>query len=132
MLKQFACHVNSGQQLKPHEQSCLKRLGKDCAVYLRMQAHDLSSYTTILELLANVVMKADIPQVCPGCPVKDPKDHLLLHVGKEVYRALSYRDQLLPCLIKDRSNLPVVHNTNIKINGKAAGEGLDLQVLRQL
>ncbi|KAJ8256551.1 hypothetical protein COCON_G00187030 [Conger conger] len=120
-LRQFASHVTSGQELRPHEQSSLRRLGTDCADYLRMQAHDQGSYTAILELLANVFTTADMPQVCSECPVKHPKDHMLLNLGTEVYKAFPYRDQLLPYLIKNRPDLPVVHNTCVKINTKAAG-----------
>ncbi|KAJ8369061.1 hypothetical protein SKAU_G00090890 [Synaphobranchus kaupii] len=121
MLKQFAGHVSSGQELTPHEQSCLQRLGCDCVTFLRMRTHDLPSYTSVLEVLTGVVKKSKVPQICPSCPVKEPKDHLLLNMATEVYKASTNPDELLPYIIQDRPDLPLVYNTKVKIDGTAAG-----------
>lgn len=121
MLKQVAGHVTSGQELKPHEQSSLQRLGGDCTSFLRMRAHDCLSYTGVLELLTDVVKTGGVPQVGQDSPVKKPIEHLLLSVGSEVYKAAPNPDELLPYIIKDRPNLPVIYNVTVKINGQAAG-----------
>ncbi|KAG7470797.1 hypothetical protein MATL_G00117640 [Megalops atlanticus] len=121
MLQNFVGHVTCGQKLAEHEQACLKRLGGDCAKYLRMGAHDCSSYNSILTMLTNMVKKAGVPQVCASCPVKDSKDHLLLHMGTEVYKASPNPDDLLPYIIKDRPNLPTVSNARVRINSDTKG-----------
>ncbi|XP_036392743.1 TRPM8 channel-associated factor homolog [Megalops cyprinoides] len=121
MLQNFTGHVTCGQKLTEHEQACLKRLGGDCATYLRMQAHDCPSYNSILNTLTNMVKKAGVPQVCASCPVENSKDHLLLHVGTEVYKASPNPDDLLPYIIKDRPNLPTVPNARVQIHGNTAG-----------
>ncbi|KAI1894076.1 hypothetical protein AGOR_G00130270 [Albula goreensis] len=121
MLRHFANHVTCGKKLKQHEEANLRRLGGDCATYLRMRAHDCPSYASILELLTDMVKTAGVPQVCSKCPVKSPKDHLLLHVGTEVYKASPNPDELLPYIIKKRSDLPVVPNVRVRIDGNTAG-----------
>lgn len=55
-------------------------------------------------------------KVCDKCPVRSPKDHLLLTVGAEVYKVSPDPDALLPYLIKDNPLLPVVYNQRIKIS----------------
>lgn len=60
-------------------------------------------------------------KVCDNCPVRKPKDHLLLTVGAEVYNVSPDPDALLPYLIKDNPLLPVVHNHRIKIEVDAQG-----------
>lgn len=125
LLKQFAFHVTTGQELKPHVHKSLRRLGGDCGVFLHMQDHDHASYTNVLELLTNMVIKANMPQVCASCPVKDPKDYLLLNVGNELYKVSPHRDHLVPFIIKEKPDLPVVHNVKFKIDGKVEGGGLN-------
>lgn len=63
-------------------------------------------------------------KVCESCPVKSPKDHLLLSVGTEIYKVCPNPDALLPYLIKDNPQLPVVHDHKIKININTAGQTL--------
>lgn len=60
-------------------------------------------------------------------PVKSPKDHLLLSIGSEMFKAFSDPDVLLPHLIKDIPTLPVVKSQRIKINVDTAGETMAFQ-----
>ncbi|XP_030253320.1 TRPM8 channel-associated factor homolog [Sparus aurata] len=121
LLNRFASHVAQGQELTQHEEECLKKLGSDCATYLHMEAHDCSSYAQVVSTVTDLIKKSDIPQVCGSCPVKTPKDHLLLNVAAEVYKVCPDPDALLPYLIKDNPLLPVVYNHRITINTKTGG-----------
>ncbi|CAK6974959.1 TRPM8 channel-associated factor homolog isoform X1 [Scomber scombrus] len=121
LLHRFAGHVTKGQQLTQHEEKCLKKLGSDCANYLRMQAHDCSSYTQVVSTLTDILKSSDMPQVCDSCPVKSSKDHLLLSVGAEVYKVCPDPDALLPYLIKHNPLMPVVYNHKVKMNANTAG-----------
>ncbi|KAM3616936.1 uncharacterized protein V6R79_026419 [Siganus canaliculatus] len=120
LLKRFAGHVTCGEELTKHEEECLKKLGGDCANYLHMKAHDCSSYAQIVSTLIDIIKKTGMPQVCDSCPVKGPKEHLLLNVGAEVYKICPDPDALLPYLIKHNPLLPVVYNHRIKINVNTA------------
>lgn len=53
-------------------------------------------------------------------PVESPKDHLLLHLGSEVYKVSPDADDLLRFLIKDIPTF--VRDQKIKINVKTAGQ----------
>ncbi|XP_046891485.1 TRPM8 channel-associated factor homolog [Hypomesus transpacificus] len=121
LLRRFASHVNTGAELTQHEETCLKKLGKDCSMYLNMQAYDCSSYSNVLSSLTDILKQAAVPQVCQSCPVSLPKDHLLLSVGAEVYKVCPDPDALLPYLIKDQPVRAVRHNTNITIRTKTGG-----------
>ncbi|XP_044057274.1 TRPM8 channel-associated factor homolog isoform X2 [Siniperca chuatsi] len=121
LLRRFAGHVTDGEELSKDEEECLKKLGKDCTHYLHMKAHDCSSYTQIVSTLTDILMKLEIPQVCDSCPVKSPKDHLLLSVATEVYKVCPDPDALLPYLIKHNPMMPVVYNHRIKINVNTTG-----------
>ncbi|XP_068562973.1 TRPM8 channel-associated factor homolog [Cebidichthys violaceus] len=122
LLHRFAGHVTEGKELTEHEEEYLKKLGWDCANYLNMKAHYCSSYTQVVSSLTDIIKKSGMPQVCDSCPVKSPKDHLLLSVGAEVYKVCPDPDALLPYLIKDNPLMPVVYNHRIKINANTAGE----------
>ena len=61
-------------------------------------------------------------KVSDSCPVKSPKDHLLLSVGAEVYKVCPNPDVLLPYLIKHNPVLPVVYNQRLKIHVNTASE----------
>ncbi|XP_073343163.1 TRPM8 channel-associated factor homolog [Pagrus major] len=120
LLNRFAGHVTQDKKLSKHEEECLKKLGQDCASYLHMKAHDCSSYAQVVSTLTDILMKSGMPQVCDSCPVKKPKDHLLLNVGTELYKICPDPDALLPYLIKHNPLLPVVYNHKIKINANTA------------
>lgn len=60
-------------------------------------------------------------------PVKSPKDHLLLSVGSEMYKAFPDPDVLLPHLTMDIPTLPVVNSQRIKINVNTVGETMAFQ-----
>lgn len=62
-LRRFAAHVNQGEQLTKHEEECLKKLGKDCATFLNMKAHDCSSYTQVVSTLTDILKSSGMPQV---------------------------------------------------------------------
>lgn len=61
-------------------------------------------------------------KVCDSCPVKSPKDHLLLSLGAHVYKFCPDPDALLPYLIKDNPLLQVVYNHRIKIEANTEGQ----------
>ncbi len=121
MLHRFAEHANLGQELNNQEQSCLKRLGNDCASYLRMRSYDSAAYTSMVALLSDIVKKVGVPQVCSNCPVQCAKDHLMLHIGSEVYKVSPDPDALLPYIIKDRPILPTVSNARVWISANTRG-----------
>ncbi|XP_051252627.1 LOW QUALITY PROTEIN: TRPM8 channel-associated factor homolog [Dicentrarchus labrax] len=121
LLHRFAGHVTQGTELSKHEEECLQKLGKDCSTFLHMKAHDCSSYTQVVSTLTDILKKTGMPQVCDSCPVKSPKDHLLLSVGAEVYKVCPNPDALLPYLIKHNPMMPVVYNQRIQINANTAG-----------
>uniref|UniRef100_A0A4W6DSG2 Peptidase M60 domain-containing protein n=1 Tax=Lates calcarifer TaxID=8187 RepID=A0A4W6DSG2_LATCA len=116
LLHRFASHVTKGEKLTKREEECLKKLGSDCCAYLNMKAHSCSSYMQVVATLTNILKKTGMPQVCDSCPVKSPKDHLLLSLGAEVYKVCPDPDALLPYLIKDNPLMPVVYNHRIRIN----------------
>lgn len=121
MLQRFAEHVSLGQELTAHEQGCLKQLGSDCASYLRMRSHDSAAYTSVVAILSDIVKEVGVPQVCSNCPIKCAKDHLMIHVGSELYKVSPNPDALLPYIIKDRPNLPTVSDARVRISANTAG-----------
>lgn len=121
MLQRFAQHVSQGQELTDREQGCLKQLGTDCASYLQMRCHDSAAYTSVVALLSDIVKEVGVPQVCSNCPVESPKDHLMLHIGTEVYKVTPDPDALLPYIIKDRPNLPTLSNARVRITANTGG-----------
>uniref|UniRef100_A0A3P9BBR9 TRPM8 channel-associated factor homolog n=1 Tax=Maylandia zebra TaxID=106582 RepID=A0A3P9BBR9_9CICH len=116
LLYRFAAHVTAGENLSQHEERYLKRLGNDCNAYLQMKAHDSSHYRQVLATLTDLLKRSGLPQVSDSCPVKSPKDHLLLAVGTQVYKVCPDPDALLPYLIKDNPMMPVVYNHRIKVD----------------
>ncbi|XP_068452057.1 TRPM8 channel-associated factor homolog [Clinocottus analis] len=120
LLHRFAKHVSHSVELDKHEEEHLKRLGRDCGTFLNMKAHECPSYKQVLSTLTYIVMQSDMPQVCHDCPVKSPKDHLLLSLGSEVYKVCSDPEALLPYLIRDNPLMPVVYNHKIKIDVNTA------------
>ncbi|KAK0155023.1 TRPM8 channel-associated factor [Merluccius polli] len=116
MLRRFASHVTHGEELTADELVCLKKLGVDCANYLKIKAHHCPSYTQVLSTLTEILMKSGMPKVCDKCPAKSPKDHLLLSVGPEVYKVCPNPDALLPYLIKDNQAMPVFYDYRIPID----------------
>lgn len=122
LLRRFGGHVTNGEKLSKQEEGCLKKLGQDCADFLHMNAHDCCSYTQVVSTLTDLIMKSGMPQVCDTCPVKNPKDHLLLNVAPEVYKVCQNPDALLPYLIKENPIMPVLYDHVIKIDADTAGE----------
>ena len=61
-LRCFAGHVIQGQELIMHGEDHLKKLGRECVSFLKMEAHDSYSYTQVLSILTDV-LKAGMPQV---------------------------------------------------------------------
>lgn len=64
MLHQFASQVFD-RGLSQLKMESLKKLGSDCAKYLQMKAYDWSSYTQIMLVLYDLIVKAGMPQVSP-------------------------------------------------------------------
>ncbi|XP_065136239.1 TRPM8 channel-associated factor homolog [Paramisgurnus dabryanus] len=121
VLGHFGKHLTKGQKLTPHVEGSLKQLGKDCASYLRMRAHDCASYNSMITLLTNVVKEIGVPQVSSKCPVKTPKDYLMLQIGTELYKTVSDPDALLPYIIKERPDLPTVSDARVHISANTGG-----------
>ncbi|XP_046718500.1 TRPM8 channel-associated factor homolog [Silurus meridionalis] len=107
LLQRFAGHVIQGQDLTEHEQECLQKLNRDCTHYLRMQAHDSASYTSMVSLITEFIKEAGVPQVSQTCPVQSFKDKMLLNLASEVYKVCKDPDALLPYIIKNLPNLPL-------------------------
>ncbi|KAM9812995.1 TRPM8 channel-associated factor homolog isoform 1-T2 [Syngnathus typhle] len=120
LLQRFVAHVTKEEELSDNEEQHLKRFGKDCSAFLKMEAHDRCSYAQVLSSLTHVLKKSGLPQVCDTCPVKSPKEHLLLNMGPEVYKVCPNPDSLLPYLIKEKPLLPVVYNYRIPLNVNTA------------
>ncbi|XP_030633903.1 TRPM8 channel-associated factor homolog [Chanos chanos] len=118
LLQRFIEHMTLSKTLTEHEQAFLKKLGSDYAKYLRIQAHDSASYTSVVTSLTEMLKKVDFPQVSDKRPVSSAKDHLLLHIGTQVYKVCSDPDTLLPYIIKNRPNLPTVSNARVCISVK--------------
>ncbi|XP_030600029.1 TRPM8 channel-associated factor homolog [Archocentrus centrarchus] len=120
LLNRLAANVTTDEQLSEHEERNLKRLGYDCSTYLQMKAHDCAHYRQVLSTLTEVLMRSGLPQVSESCPVRSPKDRLLLTVGPELYKVSPNPDALLPHLLKDNPLMPVVYNHRINIDVKTA------------
>lgn len=63
LLNRVAGHVTEGQELTGSEEEFLKKLGPDCASYLRMNAHDSSFYTQMVSTLTDLLQKSGMPPV---------------------------------------------------------------------
>uniref|UniRef100_A0A3Q3LYL4 TRPM8 channel-associated factor homolog n=1 Tax=Mastacembelus armatus TaxID=205130 RepID=A0A3Q3LYL4_9TELE len=120
LLHRFAGHVFNNEELTQQEEGCLRKLGKDCSSFLRMKPQDCTAYHQVVSTLTDILKRSGMPQVCDSCPVKTPKDHLLLNLGALLYKVCPDPDALLPYLIKENPFLPVVYNQRIKINVNTA------------
>lgn len=63
LLGRFAGYVCEGQKLTERDEECLKKLGGDCANFLRMQAYSCPLYTQVASTLTNILKKSGMPQV---------------------------------------------------------------------
>ncbi|KAK5868484.1 hypothetical protein PBY51_009493 [Eleginops maclovinus] len=122
VLSRFAGLVTKGEELPMHEEKQLKKLEMECANFLMTKAYGSYSYKQVLSILTDILKKLGMPQVSVKNPVKNPKDHLLLSVGTELYKASPDPDALLPYLIKDIPVLPVVKGQRIRITVNTADE----------
>ncbi|XP_034557855.1 TRPM8 channel-associated factor homolog [Notolabrus celidotus] len=121
MLRRFAGHVTKGEKLSKQDEGNLKKLSDDCSTFLHMNSRDCCSYTQVVSTLTDVLKTTGLPNACEKCPVKSAKDHLLLSVGADVYKACPNPDALLPHLIKDNPALPVIYNHKVMVNVDTAG-----------
>lgn len=64
-------------------------------------------------------------KVSENCPVKAPRDHMLLRMGTEVFKVCPDPDALLPFLIKNNPLMPVVYNHRLRINVNTAGQAFN-------
>uniref|UniRef100_A0A3Q2D5L8 TRPM8 channel-associated factor homolog n=1 Tax=Cyprinodon variegatus TaxID=28743 RepID=A0A3Q2D5L8_CYPVA len=117
LLHRFAEHVLEGAELSKQDEEHLKRLGGDCASFLRMKAYDSFCYVEIMSLLTDILKKGGIPKVSEKISVKSPKDHMLLSLASDVYEASLNKEELLPQIIKV-DPVPVVKNQSIKIQAQ--------------
>ncbi|XP_072311755.1 TRPM8 channel-associated factor homolog [Eucyclogobius newberryi] len=120
LLYRFARHVTENKDITPHEEKRLKKLGCDCASFLRLDSDGCCSQLQFVSMLTDLLKTTGMPQVSETCPVKSPKDHLLLSLATEVYKVCPNPEELLGFLIKDNPLLPVVHNQKIKLNVNTA------------
>lgn len=63
LLHRFAGYVNRGDKLTKEEEKHLKKLSKDCASYLKMNAHGCCFYTQLLSSLTDILVMSGMPQV---------------------------------------------------------------------
>ncbi|XP_074535866.1 TRPM8 channel-associated factor homolog [Halichoeres trimaculatus] len=120
-LQNFSDHVTKGEKLSKEDEENLRKLGQDCSNFLHMNSRDCCSYSQVLSNLTAILKTSGLPQVCESRPAKSPKDHLLLTVGTDVYKASPDPDALLPHLIKNNPSLQVVHNHEVVVNVDTAG-----------
>ncbi|KAM4743146.1 TRPM8 channel-associated factor homolog [Anableps anableps] len=118
LLHSFAGHVLEGGELTKQDEEHLKKLGGNCASFLKMKAYSSFSYIQILYLLTDILKKVDIPQASKENPAKSPKEHLLLSLATDVYEASLNQEELLHYIIKNNPPLPVVKNQRIKITAQ--------------
>ncbi|KAL3057194.1 hypothetical protein OYC64_007633 [Pagothenia borchgrevinki] len=121
LLRSFAGHVTQGKELSKHEGKQLEKLGLECSNFLMMKSYDSYSYTQVLSILTDIVKKSGMPQVSEENPVKSPKDHMLLRLGKAVYDVSPDPEALLSYLIKD-NHMPFVYNRKLRISTITADE----------
>ncbi|XP_065136067.1 TRPM8 channel-associated factor homolog [Paramisgurnus dabryanus] len=121
VLRGFGKHVTKGQKLTPHVEGSLKQLGNDCTRYLRMRTHDCASYNSMVTHFTDMVKDIGVPQVSSKCPVKTPKDCLMLQIATELYKTMSDPDALLPHIIKDIPKFPTVTDARVRINADTGG-----------
>lgn len=120
-LPRVVAYFVQGQSLTNDQQECLKKMGKDCADYLTMAAHNCASYSSVLERLTKVVKTGKVPQVCETCPVTSGEDRLLLEIACEVCKVFPEPEALVPHIIKDVPHLQTVRDTRVPINANTAG-----------
>lgn len=63
LLCRFTAHMMDGDVLTKHETESLKMFGRDCGKYLRLEAYNWPSYSTVLSTLTCILKKAGMPQV---------------------------------------------------------------------
>ncbi|KAK5868483.1 hypothetical protein PBY51_009492 [Eleginops maclovinus] len=119
LLRDFAHHVKQGKKLSKDEEEHLEKLGMECSNFLMMKSYGSYSYTQVLSILTDILKKLGMPQVSEENPVKSPKDHLLLRLGKDVYDVSPDPEALLPFLIKDNA-MPFVYNRKVRISTTTA------------
>uniref|UniRef100_A0A8C6U4B0 Peptidase M60 domain-containing protein n=1 Tax=Neogobius melanostomus TaxID=47308 RepID=A0A8C6U4B0_9GOBI len=121
ILYRFARHVTDSKDITPHEEKCLGKLGMDCASFLHMDNYNHCSFIQLVSMLTDILKKTGMPQVSEKCPVKSPKDHLLLSLATEVYKVCPNKEELLGYLIKDNPLLPAIYNHKVKVTVNTAG-----------
>ena len=121
-LTLFVDSMTQSQSLNEDQKGCLQKMGRDCAKYLTMSAHDCASYSSVLEILTDLVKTGKVPQVCGSCPVRSTEDRLLLEVASGVCKVCPDPGSLLPYIIKDLPALPTVSNAKLCISASTAGQ----------
>ncbi|XP_062409179.1 TRPM8 channel-associated factor homolog [Sardina pilchardus] len=114
-------YLSQNQSFSDDQQECLKKMGQDCMSYLSMSAHGCASYSSVLEMLADLLKTGQVPQVCESCPVRSGEDRLLLGVARHVCKECPDPEALLPYIIKDIQALATVSDTTVTISAKTAG-----------
>ncbi|XP_076152847.1 TRPM8 channel-associated factor homolog [Alosa pseudoharengus] len=117
-LQLFSNNLAQNQSFSDDQQECLKKMERDCVNYLSMSAHDCASYSSVLEMLTDLVKTGKVPQVCESCPVRNVEDRLLLGVAQQVCKECRDPEALLPYIIKDIPALVTVSNSTVAISAK--------------
>lgn len=123
LLRRFAGHVVEGGEPTKEDEEHLKKLGADCANFLRRMEHESFSYLQILSSLIDILKKVGIPQASKQNPVKSPKDCMLFRMATDVFDASLNQEKLLHYIIKV-DPLPMVQNQRIKITAQT-GEDME-------
>ncbi|KAF7652151.1 hypothetical protein LDENG_00100910 [Lucifuga dentata] len=122
LLQRFIRHVALGEKLTAYEESCLKKLGRDCSAYVQMEARDCFSYAQMVSTLTDILKILGMPEVIIGRTVQIPRDQFVMFVLSEVTNMCSNPDALLPYLTRDYPRLPVVWNSKVKLHVTVAGK----------
>ncbi|KAK6480796.1 TRPM8 channel-associated factor-like protein [Huso huso] len=119
-LSKFREHVHSNEPLGALE-PCVKTLGRDCASFLRMKAHESPRYSMMCQILTMLVTKTGIPQASNCNPVRNPKEIMLLNLGTELYSESLCQEALVPVLMRSVPELVADPAVEVQVNGTIEG-----------
>lgn len=120
-LSKFREHVHSNEPLGALE-PCVKTLGRDCASFLRMKAHESPRYSMMCQILTMLVTKTGIPQASNCNPVRNPKEIMLLNLGTELYSESLCQEALVPVLMRSVPELVADPAVEVQVNGTIEGK----------
>ncbi|XP_033912956.3 TRPM8 channel-associated factor homolog [Acipenser ruthenus] len=80
-LPKFMNHILGLKPLEEPESGWWKKLELDCRSFLEMKAYDSHAYTSIRQLLTDLVNRAGIPEFVTGSPIKTIESRFLLNLA---------------------------------------------------